>query len=239
MKRLLKVAGIICGIIFILLVAARLTGVLQFYKIPTPSSEPTIKVGERIMVSNLKKILPGRFIIFINKYEDSLNATYMQDFKPGTIYLHRLCGIPGNVLQMKDAVLFVNGVNFDEELNLKNEFEISAANFNDIIEETDKTEGSYKGVYPTQDSILIAFDRTQIKKYQPKLKLIPFIIKDTTNGPFKWLNENTTWTADNFGPLVIPADCYFVIGDNRHNALDSRYFGFIKAADIKGVVLNK
>jgi signal peptidase I len=34
-------------------------------------------------------------------------------------------------------------------------------------------------------------------------------------------------------------DYYFVVGDNRHNALDSRYIGFVKKENIMGVVLNK
>ncbi|MEI9957615.1 MAG: signal peptidase I [Ferruginibacter sp.] len=89
------------------------------------------------------------------------------------------------------------------------------------------------------DSTIVTFDNAQIKKYQSKIKLLPYILKDTVGGVFKWLDKNTTWTVDNFGPLTIPAGCYFVMGDNRHNALDSRYTGFIKADDIKGVVLNK
>jgi signal peptidase I len=58
-------------------------------------------------------------------------------------------------------------------------------------------------------------------------------------GAFKWNNKDAYWTPDNFGPIKIPTGCYFVLGDNRHNAMDSRYIGFVKKEDIKGVVLNK
>lgn len=39
---------------------------------------------------------------------------------------------------------------------------------------------------------------------------------------------------DNFGPVVVPADSYFVMGDNRDFSLDSRYWGFVKLNKIKG-----
>lgn len=240
MKKVLTALAIFGGLIVVLALAGSITGALRFYKIPTPANEPTIKVGEHILVSNLKKVLPGKFIAFTSNYEDSLNATYMQNYKPGAIYLHRLCGIPGNVIEMKNAVLFVNGKNFDDDLNLKNQYKISANELNAIIEDEDKIgEGSYRSIDGNSDSVLIAFDNTQLKKYQSKIKLTLYIERDTTYGAFKWLGKNSAWTADNFGPLTIPADSYFVLGDNRHNALDSRYTGFIKEADIKGVVLNK
>jgi signal peptidase I len=37
-----------------------------------------------------------------------------------------------------------------------------------------------------------------------------------------------------FGPVVIPADQYFMMGDNRDNSADSRYFGFVDREAIIG-----
>jgi len=38
----------------------------------------------------------------------------------------------------------------------------------------------------------------------------------------------------NFGPVTVPKDSYFVLGDNRDQSKDSRYFGFVERKSIIG-----
>ena len=41
-------------------------------------------------------------------------------------------------------------------------------------------------------------------------------------------------TRDNWGPLVIPEDRYFMLGDNRDTSLDSRYWGLLEGWRLEG-----
>jgi signal peptidase I len=158
-----------------------MTFVVQAFQIPTGSMEPTLLVGDFLLVNKLvyattlspieEKILPRRNMrrqdIVVFKYPNNLS----QDF------VKRAIGLPGEKLEIKNKQVYINDKPIEEKYKVHSDSQVIAKN----------------DTYNYSDGI-----------------------------------------RDNFGPVVVPPDHLFVMGDNRDNSMDSRYWGFVPFSYIKG-----
>lgn len=220
----MKKIAIGLGVLIGLLVLLKTTGALVNYTLPTTSNEPTLKLNTHFFATNLKSPEKGDFITFVPPVENN-----------GEIYVKRLCAVENDTIEMINGCFYVNGKNADTGLTLQHAHIVS-----------DEVYARINKKYPITDFVNINQNLYEIQ------------ISDQVASEFKILDKKSiqrvpgqgepiltefdasrSWTRDNFGPLVVPANQVFVLGDNRHYSYDSRYFGFVDTDNIKGAVLWK
>lgn len=84
--------------------------------------------------------------------------------------------------------------------------------------------------------------RNGVEQREPYAVRSPFL-RDGAGDEFRWQRDflvparspqGYNPTRNDWGPLVVPPRHYFVLGDNRDNSLDSRYWGFVPDSLVRG-----
>jgi signal peptidase I len=66
----------------------------------------------------------------------------------------------------------------------------------------------------------------------------PYVFYLEPPGQMTGQHEATSFDLrERYGPVIIPPDSYFMMGDNRDNSQDSRYWGFLPRSYVKGRAL--
>jgi signal peptidase I len=208
----------------------RVTGMLSAFGIPTTSGKPNMDVGDQIWSSNLKK--PKRYDFIVFTYYDSMMEKKQQR-------VLRLCGIPGDTVEIKNGDLYVNGQNTSSMFDICMPYTASAEDGVKVNQVLKLAEDDFM-IYDFETKAELNLSSKQVEqiknlKIAIERKITP---KDEKNDMITSM-YGQPWNIDHFGPIVIPSDRYFVLGDNRHRALDSRYIGLVPISDFHGTVISK
>lgn len=94
------------------LTAAFVTAFLvQPFRIPTGSMEDTLRVGDRVLVEKVSPRLRGarRGELLAFRFPDDRPSLHCTGLLGGKDFLKRVVALPGETVEVRDAVLFVNG----------------------------------------------------------------------------------------------------------------------------------
>ena len=182
------------------------------FKIPSSSMVPTLLVGDLILVNKFDygirlPVINKKIIDVANPQRgDVMVFKYPKDMSQD--YIKRVIGVPGDKITYENKRLTVNGQPVGYEP------------LDDYLDDE-------RPVYH--------------KQYLEKLANAPHRILNmdgarTINLPaveeFPH-HENCTYSYDKF-TCIVPEGNYFMMGDNRDNSADSRYWGFVPDKNIVG-----
>ena len=181
------------------------------FKIPSGSMIPTLLVGDFILVN---KYAYGIRLPVINKKVVELGSPQRGDVmvfrypeNPSLDYIKRVVGLPGDKISYQDKRLSINGV------------EVPVRKTEEYL---DKERLYYT---PRFIETLGLIDHEML--IEPEA---PSFIRQVTQFPFR---DNCHYNTSGV-VCEVPAGHYFMMGDNRDNSQDSRFWGFVPDENIVG-----
>jgi signal peptidase I len=182
------------------------------FKIPSSSMVPTLLVGDLILVNKfdygIRLPVINKKIIEVGNPQrgDVMVFKYPKD--PSQDYIKRVIGVPGDKITYENKRLTVNGQPVE---------------------------------YVPMDDYLDDERPVYHKQFLEKLPNVPHRILNMDGARTLNLSaveefphhENCIYTYDKF-TCIVPEGNYFMMGDNRDNSADSRYWGFVPDQNIVG-----
>lgn len=170
--------------------------VAEPYRIPSGSLKPTLSIGDFIVVNKfaygIRLPILHTKILSIKEPKHGDLVVFRFPPEPTIDYIKRIIGLPGDHVEYKDKVLYLNG----KEMSQK------------FLQYTIDSEPGF-GTWKVEER----------KENFEGIKHHIYIRPDVVNSDFE---------------LTVPEGKYFVMGDNRDNSSDSRYWGFVPEENLIG-----
>jgi signal peptidase I len=191
------------------------------FKIPSGSMIPTLHVGDLILVN---KFHYGVRLPVLNTKLTDGNPVQRGDVmvfryppKPSLDYIKRVIGVPGDEVAYLNKQLTINGQ------------PVTKAPRADFFEQD-----SMRYITQFEEKLPVGSKPSEMKDMRTHNLLNdkdrPSFIPGADDFAFK---DNCHYTVEGV-TCTVPAGHYFMMGDNRDNSLDSRYWGFVPEQNIVG-----
>ena len=208
---------------FIILILARILNIYAFHKLPTVSMEPKFKIGERIFSTTLLNTKVGdavTHIVFPTFYER------LYGVKGQYIAISRILAQADDTVEIRNGTLFINNHMEKDTLTLSYNFEVNNNSVEFIVNDFLLQSRAYQ-ISKTKSILNLSYNELIGLNILGECKRV-LDTNTTYVSQAGFISNNLKkWTIDNFGPIVVPKDYYFLLSDNRSNAIDSRYRGCI------------
>lgn len=189
------------------------------FQIPSGSMMPTLLVGDFILVEKyaygVKLPITRDTVMETGKPQRGDSVVFKYPPQPNVDYIKRVIGLPGDTVIYRNKKLYIKPacINQDGVANAEckefKQIDIDIISQGDFIQDSYPLTEAHEDLMGVKHNIL----------FNPAFAGRPEYFNQTGNRQGEWL---------------VPKGQYFVMGDNRDNSLDSRFWGFVPEHNMVG-----